>query len=149
MCIRDSSTTGPGSAGEVAGEGFLLVCLDRTFAVPGANPADCFAWRLAAEDGETGKRCAGATVAAVTADLDALARPSPIKQRLKRRDNQNWIVWDAEVGPVQVFVGPRRPPPLVEVQPEVRGYIAGIGIDAAEGHGGQLRAVWQHDTTAV
>jgi hypothetical protein len=104
---------------------------------------------LAAEDGETGKRCTGATVAAVTADLDALARPSPIKQRLKRRDNQNWIVRDAEVGPVQVFVGPRRPPPLVEVQPEVRGYIAGIGIDAAEGHGGQLRAVWQHDTTAV
>jgi hypothetical protein len=88
-------------------------------------------------------------VAAVTADLDALARPSPVKQRLKRRDNQNWIVRDAEVGPVQVIVAPRRLPPLVEVQPEVRGYIAGIGMGASEGHGGQLRAVWQHDTTAV
>jgi hypothetical protein len=104
---------------------------------------------LPAEVGETGKRCTGATVAAVTADLDVLARPSPVKQRLKRRDHQNWIVRDAEVGPVQVFVGPRRPPPLVKVQPEVRGYIAGIGIDAAEGHGGQLRAVWKHDATAV
>jgi hypothetical protein len=28
------------SSGEVAGEGLLLVCLDRTFAVPGADPAD-------------------------------------------------------------------------------------------------------------
>jgi hypothetical protein len=88
-------------------------------------------------------------VAAVTANLDALARPSPVKQQLKRHDNQNWVAWDPEVGPVQVFVDPWWPPPLVEVQPEVRGYFAGIGIDAAKRHGGQLRAVWQHDTTAV
>ena len=69
--LDTSSTTGPVSAGEVAGEGFLLVRLDRTFAVPGADPTDCFAGRLPAEDGETGERGAGATVAAVTADLHA------------------------------------------------------------------------------
>src|SRR5580700_10012155 len=110
-----SSKTRLRSASEVANEGLLLVCLNRTFAVTGANPTDRFAWRLAAQDGETGKRCTGTAVAAITANLDAFARPSPVKQRLKRHDNQNWIVWDPEVGPVQVLVGPWRPPPLVEI----------------------------------
>lgn len=135
--------------GEVAGEGFLLVGFDRTFAVHGSDPADGFVWRLAAEDGKTGKRGTGATVAAVTANLDALTSPGSVKQRLKRSDNQNRIARDTEVGPVQVVVRPRRPPPLVEVQPKIRGHIAGIGIDAAEGHRSQLRVIWQHDTTAV
>lgn len=140
---------GGGSAGEVAGEGFLLVRLDRTLAVPCADPADCFMWRLAAEDGETGERSPRATVAAVAADLDVLALPSPVEQRLQNLDNRNWIVRHAEVWPVQELVGPRWLPPLVEVQPEVRRYIAGVGIDAAEGHGSQLRAVRQDDATAV
>ena len=106
-------------------------------------------WRLAAEDGETGKRSPRATVAAVAADLDALALPSPVEQRLKHLDNRHWVVGHAEVWPVQELVEPRWLPPLVEVQPEVRRYVAGIGIDAAEGHGCQLRAVRQYDATAV
>ena len=79
----------PWSAAEVSGEGFLLVCFDGTFAVPAADPADCFAWCLAAEDGKTGKRRTGATVTAVTAHLAALARTSSVEQRLKGYDNQN------------------------------------------------------------
>ena len=68
------------------------------------------------------------------ADLDALTGPGPVKQRLERSDNRSRIARDTEVGPVLVVVGPRRSPPLVEVQPKVRRHIAGIGIDAAEGH---------------
>ena len=126
---------GLGSTGEVAGEGLLLVCLDRTFAVFGTDPADGFTGRMAAEDRETGERSTGATVAAVAADLDALALPGPVAQGLERHDHPSWIVWDAEVGPIEVFVGPRWLPPLVEVEPEVRGYLAGIGSGTAEGHG--------------
>src|SRR4051812_45786722 len=83
------------SPGEVAGEGFLLVGLDRTFAVRGSDPANSFVWGWAAQDGETGKRGPGAAVAAVTADLDALACPCTVKQQLKRSGDGSWIVGDA------------------------------------------------------
>src|SRR6187431_2297263 len=120
------STSGEESDGEVAGEGFLLVGFDRTFAVCGSDPADGVVWRLAAEDGKASQRGTGATMAAVTADLDALTGPGPVKQRLERSDNRNWIAGDTEVRPVEVVVGPRRPPPLVEVQPKIGRHVAGI-----------------------
>lgn len=137
-----------GSGREVAGEGFLLVGLDRTFAVRGSDPAHGFVWRLAAEDGETGQGGPGAAVAAVAADLDAFTSPGSLEQRFEHGD-QSWVARDAEVGPVQVVVGPRRLPPLVEVQPEVRDHLAGVGLGAAEGHRRHLRAVGEHDTAAV
>lgn len=140
---------GTGSGREVAGEGFLLVGLDRTFAVRGADPGHGFVWRLAAEDGKTGQGGPGATVAAVAADLDALTSPGSVEQRFEYDDDQRWVAGDAEIGPVQVVVGPRRLPPLVEVQPEVRGHVAGVGLGAAEGHRCHLRAVGEHDTAAV
>lgn len=138
-----------GSGREVAGEGFLLVGLDRTFAVRGSDPAHGFVWRLAAEDGETGQGGPGAAVAAVAADLDAFTSPGSLEQRFEHGDDQSWVARDAEVGPVQVVVGPRRLPPLVEVQPEVRDHLAGVGLGAAEGHRRHLRAVGEHDTAAV
>jgi len=125
----------------VASEGFLLVRLDRTLAVLRANPADRVVRRLTAEAGETGERGPRAAVASVAADLDPLAAPSPVQQRLEHLDDRRRIVGDTEVRPVEELARPRRPPPLVEVQPEVRRYLTGVRIDAAEGHGHQPRAV--------
>jgi hypothetical protein len=104
---------------------------------------------LTGKNGETRKCGTGATVAAVTPDLDPLARPSPVQQRLERRDNQSWIAGNPEVGPVQRVVRPGRLPPLVEVKPEVRRRIATIRIDPSERNGSHLRVVGQHDTSAV
>lgn len=130
-------------------KGFLFGSFDRFGAVGGTNPCDRFAGRMTTQDGEAGQGSPGAPMAAEATDLHHLPAVSPIENGPQSSDDLAHVVGDPEVRPIEVVVGPRRMPTVIEIQPVVRGSITGVGIRGIERHGRYVSAVGQDDHRLV
>ena len=100
-------------------ECFLSGGFDRLGAVLGADPGDRIGGGKVGEDGETGQRRTCAPMTAETTDFHLFACASAVEKGPQRGDDQGRVGGDTEVWPVEVIVGPGRPPPVVEVKPVV------------------------------
>jgi len=97
------------------------------------------------QDGEAGQGHAGAPMAPEATDLHAFTGTSPLEQRSQGGGDVRRIIGDTEVRPVEVGVGPRWPPPFIEVEAEVRRLFTCVGVRVVEGRGGDRGAVGHYD----
>ena len=77
-------------------------------------------------------------MASETTQLNSVSTTSAFEQQSQGRHHRNRIAGYAEIGPVEVIVGPRRIPLWVEIQTEFGSLVAGIGIPGVERNGGDL-----------
>jgi hypothetical protein len=88
-------------------------------------------------------------VASETTQLNSVSTASAFQQRSQGGHRFSRITGHAEIGPVEVIVGPRRIPPRVEIQSEIGSRVAGIGMAGVKRNGGDLGTIWQHDDGSV
>jgi hypothetical protein len=67
-------------------------------------------------------------MASETTQLNPVSTASAFQQRSQGGHHWRSITGHAEIGPVEVLVGPRRIPLRVEIQTEIGSLVAGIGI---------------------
>ena len=84
-----------------------------------------------------------------TAELDAFGGPSPLKHRDKHIPGSIWLSRDAEVGPVEMVVGPRRLPPRIQVEPVIGRFITPVRVGRVKGNRNQFSPVGQRDHRPV
>ena len=84
-------------------------------------------------------------MASETAQLNSLSSASAFQQRSQGGHHWSSIAGHAEIGPVEVIVGPRRIPLRVQIQTEIGSMVAGVGIPGVKRNGGDLGPVRQHD----
>src|SRR4051794_35745880 len=101
----------------------------------------------AGQHGQACQRSAGATVRTETANLNLLASTRPGKEVRQRRSQGCHIGRYAEVRPVDMVVGPRRLPSLVQVEPEVGCGLALVGSCRIEGDRCHARLIGQAHLT--
>src|ERR1700722_5237320 len=108
--------------------------IDRPAAVVCPDPGDRLAGRMTAQHYQGGQGCPRAAMASQAADFYPLASPSSIEQRAHTAKHRLLIPWYVIVRPVEVLVGPGRPPSQVEVEPVIRCLVSPIRVAAVEGH---------------
>jgi hypothetical protein len=126
-------------------EGFLFGGLDTVVAVVGADPDDRLARAMAGQDGKTGQGHSRWPTATEAPDLRPFPAMSPVERGSRSGDDLGRIIGDTEVRPVEVIVGPRWLPPVIQVEAVVRRSVAGIGVRGVERRGGDLGAVGRGD----
>ena len=113
------------------------------------DPGDGIVGRMPAQDGQTGQGRSGSPVPSETTQLNPFSTPGAFSQRSQGGHHWSRITGHAEIGPVEVMVGPRRIPVRVEIQPEVGNLVAGIGIPGVKRNGGDLGPIGQHHDGSV
>jgi hypothetical protein len=88
-------------------------------------------------------------MASETTQLNSVSTASAFEQRSQGGHHWSRTTGHAEIGPVEVIVGPRRIPPRVEIQTEIGRLVAGIGIPGVKRNGGDLGPIGQHDDGSV
>jgi hypothetical protein len=81
--------------------------------------------------------------------LNSDSTTSTLQQRSQGGPHRNRITGHAEIGPVEVVVGPRRIPQWVEIQTEIWSLGPGIGMPGVKRNGGDLGPIGQHDGGSV
>ncbi len=137
------------SADKADNEPFLLPGLDSVRAVALTDPVDGIARRKSTQDCEAGQGRSGSSVASETTQLNLLSTASAFEQRSQGGNYWSGITGHAEIGPIEVIVGPRWIPLRVEIQTEVGILITGIGIPGVKRNGGDLGSMRQHDDVSV
>ena len=130
-------------------ECFLLARFDSFVTVIRSDPGDRIISGKAAQDGQAGQSRSSPSVATEATDLNSFASSSSSQNVSQRRDDLSGTSWNIEVRPLDVGVRPRRLPPLVQVQPEVGQFVAGVRICRIERHGDDRGAVRQHHNRTV
>jgi hypothetical protein len=130
-------------------ERFLSGGFDSLGAVLGADPGDRIGGGKAGEDGETGQRGSCAAMTAKATDFHLFPSAGTVEKGPERGDHQGRVGGDTEVRPVEVVVGPGRPPPVVEVEPVVGLPVTRVRGDRVERHGSDPGAVGQGDRITV
>jgi len=82
-------------------------------------------------------------------ELDAFAGPSPLEHRDKRVPGSIWLSRDAEVGPVEMVVGPRRLRPRIQVEPVIGRFITPVRVGRVKGNRNHFSPVGQRDHRPV
>ena len=88
-------------------------------------------------------------MASETTQLNSLSIASAFQQRAQGGHHWSSITGHAEIGPVEVIVGPRRIPLGIQIQTEIRSLVAGVGIPDVKRNGRDLGPIRQHDEVAV
>ena len=88
-------------------------------------------------------------MASETTQLHSVSTATALQQRSQGRHHWNRFTRHAEIGPVEVIVGPRRIPLWVEIQTEVGSLVAGIGIPGVKRNGVDLGPIGQHNGGSV
>ena len=88
-------------------------------------------------------------MATQTSQLNLLSTASTFEKRSQGGNQWSGITGYAEIGPIQVVVRPRRIPLRVEIQTEMGGLIAGIGISGVKRNCGDLGSIRQNDDVLV
>jgi hypothetical protein len=86
---------------------------------------------------------------AETTDFHLFPGAGAVEKGPQRGDDQGRVGGHTEVWPVEVIVGPGRPPPVVKVKPVVGLPVARVRVDCVERHGSDLGAVGQGDGITV
>jgi hypothetical protein len=131
------------SADKSDNERFLFGGLDSAIAVVGAHPGDRLARRMTNQDAKAGQGRSCAPVATQATDLHSLPSTSPVEDGSQGGGDVARILRDTEVWPVEVVMGPRRLPPVIEIEPVVRRLVTGVGVWGIERHSSDLGAVGQ------
>ena len=71
------------------------------------------------------------------------------QQRSQGGHHGSNIAGHAEIGPVEVIVGPRRFPLRVEIQTEIRSPVVGVGIPDVKRNGSDFGPVRQHNNGSM
>ena len=88
-------------------------------------------------------------MASETTQLNSLPGASAFQQRSQGGHHGSNIAGHAEIGPVEVIVGPRRFPLRVEIQTEIRSPVVGVGIPDVKRNGSDFGPVRQHNNGSM
>ena len=91
----------------------------------------------------------GSSMASETTQLNSVSTTSRAPAAISGRHHWNRNTRYAEIGPVEVTVGPRRIPLWVEIQTEIGSLVAGIGIPGVKRNGSDLGPIGQHNGGSV
>ena len=104
---------------------------------------------MAGHDCQAGQGGSGAPMTAKAADLDPSAGARPVEHRSEGDDDWRCTGGNTEIRPVEVVVGPRWLPPMVEVETVVGRTATGVGIVGIERHSHDGCAIGQDDEGTV
>ena len=88
-------------------------------------------------------------MASEATQLNSDSTTSTLQQRSQGGPHRKRITGHAEIGPVEVIVGPRRIPQWVEIQTEIWSLSPGIGIAGVKRNRGDLGPIRQHNGGSV
>src|SRR5579884_466516 len=108
-------TAPSGSRAERPHKPGLLRRLDRTLTISGPDPLHRILRRAASEHREACQRCSGAAMGTPAPNFDPLAVAGPLEGIIQRNQEGLRVVWKTEVGPLDVSMGPRRLPTIIQV----------------------------------
>lgn len=140
---------GLGSAVESGDERFLFWCFDSGRTVFRPDPIHGPPGWMPVENSHAGESSSCAPVSPETTNLHSLSRPGAVEHGPQRGGQCVRVVWHSEVGPVEMIVRPRRPPPTIEVEPVVRQNVPRIGLDGVERHSEDGGSTRQDDRRAM
>ncbi len=88
-------------------------------------------------------------MASKATQLNSVAAPSAFQQRPQGGPQGRRVTGHAEIGPVEVIVGPRRIPLRVEIETKLGNLVVGVGISGVKRNRGDLGLIRQHDDGSV
>ena len=123
----------------------MLPRLHGVRAIPLTDPGDGIAGWKSTKDGQAGQGRSGSPMASKATQLNSVAAPSAFQQRPQGGHHGRRVTGHAEIGPVEVIVGPRRIPLRVEIETKLGNLVAGVGISGVKRNRGDLGLIRQHD----
>ena len=144
----DTRRTGTSTA-KADDERLLLPRLHGVHAIPITDPGDGIAGWKSTKDCQAGQGRSRSSMASKATQLHSVSAAGAFQQRPKGGHHGRRVTGHAEIGPVEVIVGPRRIPLRVEIETEIGNLVAGVGISGIKRNGGDLGPIGQHHDGSV